>query len=75
VTTCDEFTQSDSLLLMPITIKPPSEPLAFRVRREMLAELRALAEREETGLSTLLRRAVRLLLAEDERERRQEPAP
>ena len=43
----------------------PTETIAFRVRPQMLAELRALAEEQETSVGTLLRKALRLLLAEE----------
>ncbi len=41
--------------------------LAFRVRPETLDELRALAQREETTVGSLVRRALRMLLAEARR--------
>jgi len=50
------------------------ERLDFRVSTETAEQLRGLARDEETTLGTILRRAVRFLLAEEER-RDEEPAP
>lgn len=50
----------------PVTSKSRMEPrVSFRVRPEVLEELRALAEAQELPVGALVRRALRLLLADE----------